>query len=679
MTNGRRAADRRRERGGGAEHDDDDLGTTPGAALVSPHQDYVEVDDEPSQARPRLTSREEKLPSLLDPSDVVARQPRSLEQASAPPRQSLTPREATAPRGQIIDEDIPDADKSFARALKRKPVPSDTRVNVKLEVTEVKEPKARKPRLGGTLQLLFVAGEPVTTKSALPISVYPSLLGRSRDADLQLFDPTVSLRHAEIGYDDDGFTISDLGSRSGLLKNGLVVEGRTPLRHGDIISLGKTELRFLRADAVPTRKPEPEPEPLPVISAEQSMSAAVSPAQQPDRTGTMTRQGREAALQLEREKVEARRATVRRRAAWVIVACVALLAAVGGATFVYRSALSDTAPAQIRLQIAVLLGEAKKLLQEGDVDGARARVVTVLGLAPGNAEAVSLERMVLTETSSRDALQLALRMGDEDRDDEALAALARIADSSVFAKDRDRLRQSLASRALVRSLRAVENLLDQGRIDEALARAEAHVKRFPDDAGGLALLARVQAAKAGAPNDPALGPARAAFAEGRLADARQIASHAGYLGYAGDVERFERTLAEGTAALKRFDGGAARGPLDEAFRLLGSLGATATSPTFRTVQKPYADALYLSGTEKLMAGDHCGAARELFKAARVLPGDGRIEGELQKLQSIADQGLQKARGARAQDPDRAAAMAREALCAARSGSETYEALQSLLR
>ena len=46
MTNGRRAADRRRERGGGGDFYDDELGTTPGAAPASPHNDYVEVDDE---------------------------------------------------------------------------------------------------------------------------------------------------------------------------------------------------------------------------------------------------------------------------------------------------------------------------------------------------------------------------------------------------------------------------------------------------------------------------------------------------------------------------------------------------------------------------------------------------------------------------------------------------------
>ena len=211
------------------------------------------------------------------------------------------------------------------------------------------------------------------------------------------------------------------------------------------------------------------------------------------------------------------------------------------------------------------------------------------------------------------------------------------------------------------------------------ARIEAHLKRFPNDAGGKALLARVLASKGNAPQNPALAPARVAFAEGRLDDARRLAEAAGYAGYAADVDHFGKSLADGKAALARYDGAAAKGPLDEAFRLLGSLGASAQSPTFQTVQKPYADALYLTGTEKLEAGDGCGAARDLFKAARVLPGDSRLQGELQRLQTLADQGLQKARGAKSQDPERAASVAREHLCFARSGSTTYDDLAALAR
>jgi hypothetical protein len=249
----------------------------------------------------------------------------------------------------------------------------------------------------------------------------------------------------------------------------------------------------------------------------------------------------------------------------------------------------------------------------------------------------------------------------------------------VFARDRDRLKQQLADRALVRSLRIVEGLLEQGRIDDALARVEAHLKRFPEDKGGQQLLLRVQNAKTNAPGDPALASARAAFAEGRVDDARRIASAAGFPGYVRDLDRFAKAMSDGKGALARYDGAAARAPLDDAFRLLGSLGAGSSSTIFASVQKPYADALYLSGTEKLEQGDGCSAARDLFKAARVLPADRRLQGALQDLAARADQGLVRARGTRLEDPERARRIAREALCFARSGTKTWDELSALAR
>lgn len=667
MTGGRRAADRRRERDGGGHDDDNDPGTTPGAV---PHSDYVEVDDDSGVRGAPLLSADDSAEELPEASAEELADGRSQQPSSPAPG-----RVAPTSRGPVVDEEPVDADRSFARELKRRPRPTETRSIARPEPTRVKEVKPlKRPRHGGVLFVVTSEGGPAVG-TTLPIAIFPALLGRTSSADLQIADPTVSLRHAELDWDPTTMTffITDLGSGSGTLRNGEVFEGRVALDHGDVIAVGKTELRFKKAEAIPVEKPPPPP-PAPPADVVVETTERL-----PERTTPGQRAAREAEREAREEEALARRRRVRRRALVVIVASMTLFGVAVAVNLVGDTMFGDAAPAQIRHQVAILLGEARRHLQEGDVDGATARVQTVLGLDPDNDEATSLERVVLTEKGARDALQLALRLGDEDRDDEALAALLRIADTSVFVKDRDRLRQSLASRALVRSLRIVENLLEQGRIDEALARARSHVARFRDDPGGKALLERVLAAQAGAPHDHALQPARAAFAEGRLDDARAIAGKAGYVGFVADVDRFARALGDGRAALSRFDGAAARGPLDEAFRLAGSLGASATSPVFATVQKPFADALYLAGTEKLEAGDRCGAARDLYKAARVLPGDQRLQSELQKLQALADQGLQKARGARSQDAERAAAIAREHLCLAPSGSPLYEELAGIAR
>jgi tetratricopeptide (TPR) repeat protein len=674
MTQGRRAADRRRQRQGddGSGLDDDDAqGTTPGALPASPHDDYVEVDDEAS----RLDA------SLIASAEVV-----DLQDDSAMARASSTQRPAQRHAPRSDDDDVVSAERNFARELKRRPR-EDTAAQVRLEVTEVKERKARKPRRGGRLIVVAVDGVPPPAPVELSIGVFPALLGRARDADLRVDDPTVSVRHAELSWrdpenaapddDDAGFAIADLGSTSGTLVNGLAIDGRTTLLHGDVIAVGKTELRLLRAEAIP----------VPRVVVAPVVEAPAAPAA-PEKTSTQVRLARQAAIDAQREAAReaarraeeamaARRARIRRRAGWVIAACAALGVVLVVGRFVHSELLSDDAPAQVRVHVATLLGEAREHLLRGDVDGAATRVEALLALAPDDDEGQSLARVVRTETAARDALQLALRLGDEDRDDEALEALLRVPDSSVFFRDRERLRTTLAERALVRSLRIVEALLEQGRVDDALARVQDHLKRFPDDKAGQALLLRVQAAKDNAPKDPGLQAARAAFAAGRIEDARRLAGEGGYAGYARDVERFSRGLADGKAALSRYDGAAARAPLDEAFRLLGSLGAGPSSPIFATVQKPYADALYLSGTEKLEQGDGCGAARDLFKAARVLPDDHRIVAAQGQLSTRADQALTLARGARPEDPERARSIARQALCFARSGMKVWDELNAL--
>jgi len=68
-------------------------------------------------------------------------------------------------------------------------------------------------------------------------------LGRSRDCDIAIDDPSVSRRHAELHREDGGFTLVDLGSTNGTQVNGQKID-RVTLQTGDRITLGQTELRF---------------------------------------------------------------------------------------------------------------------------------------------------------------------------------------------------------------------------------------------------------------------------------------------------------------------------------------------------------------------------------------------------------------------------------------------------
>lgn len=68
-------------------------------------------------------------------------------------------------------------------------------------------------------------------------------LGRSRQNDLILTEPSVSKFHAQILYEDDGYFIEDRGSLHGVHVNGVRVQ-RSELRAGAEIQLGNVMLRF---------------------------------------------------------------------------------------------------------------------------------------------------------------------------------------------------------------------------------------------------------------------------------------------------------------------------------------------------------------------------------------------------------------------------------------------------
>jgi hypothetical protein len=71
------------------------------------------------------------------------------------------------------------------------------------------------------------------------------LIGRSKECDIQLADPNVSRRHAEVRQEGAAYWVVDLDSTNGMEVNGRP-QKRAKLRQGDRIVLGSTELVFRR-------------------------------------------------------------------------------------------------------------------------------------------------------------------------------------------------------------------------------------------------------------------------------------------------------------------------------------------------------------------------------------------------------------------------------------------------
>jgi hypothetical protein len=69
------------------------------------------------------------------------------------------------------------------------------------------------------------------------------LLGRSRECDIQVEDPNVSRRHAELRQEGSSYWIVDLDSTNGVEVNGKRVK-RGKLSSGDTFTVGSTEITF---------------------------------------------------------------------------------------------------------------------------------------------------------------------------------------------------------------------------------------------------------------------------------------------------------------------------------------------------------------------------------------------------------------------------------------------------
>jgi hypothetical protein len=70
-----------------------------------------------------------------------------------------------------------------------------------------------------------------------------SVLGRSRDADVQIEDPNISRRHAEIVQEGSAYWLVDLGSTNGTEVDGRRVQ-RARLDDGSRFTLGETTVTF---------------------------------------------------------------------------------------------------------------------------------------------------------------------------------------------------------------------------------------------------------------------------------------------------------------------------------------------------------------------------------------------------------------------------------------------------
>jgi hypothetical protein len=115
--------------------------------------------------------------------------------------------------------------------------------------TMIYKPRTPQPTEEASPQELGVEPEVVTLAvnngDRVEVTKRRTLIGRSKECDVQIDDPSASRRHAELRQEGTAYWIVDLDSTNGLEVNGLRTQ-RAKLDHGDKITIGSTEISFRR-------------------------------------------------------------------------------------------------------------------------------------------------------------------------------------------------------------------------------------------------------------------------------------------------------------------------------------------------------------------------------------------------------------------------------------------------
>src|SRR5271156_2333112 len=85
----------------------------------------------------------------------------------------------------------------------------------------------------------------------LPVGEF--VIGRSAECQLSVDDPLVSRKHAVLRVTREGVVAADLGSRNGVLVNGVKIDGQRDLTDGDKVMIGSQELTLCRVDEAKPR------------------------------------------------------------------------------------------------------------------------------------------------------------------------------------------------------------------------------------------------------------------------------------------------------------------------------------------------------------------------------------------------------------------------------------------
>jgi len=136
----------------------------------------------------------------------------------------------------------------MAQPDRRRAEPDEPAAEAEVGQTMIYRPRQQQPTQAATPEELGVERDRIALMwdgRRYDVDRRRAVIGRSKDCDVQLEDPNVSRRHAELRQEGASYWIVDLDSTNGIEVNGRRLK-RSKLEDGDRFIVGETEITFRR-------------------------------------------------------------------------------------------------------------------------------------------------------------------------------------------------------------------------------------------------------------------------------------------------------------------------------------------------------------------------------------------------------------------------------------------------
>jgi len=534
-----------------------------------------------------------------------------------------------------------------------------------LERTKVRQWEESPEQLGA--RLICLDGRDVG--KSFDLTVDRIVVGRGKENHVRLSDPTTSREHFELRYDlaRNKFFFNPLVTDPLPQLNGEEAGGsERELSDGDVIEIGETSLRFVRVDGPPPQPKEKTKVKDPDKPAPDEEKKKKPPKEKGPSLAT---------------RIKANAGLMKKL---MIGAAVVAVVAVGGGVFGFRAISNMNKEAELNDPGGAyqkLLATARELRESRRWEELAATGGALTRLAPDRPDGARLEKEARDEQTAEKNLNLGRMNYTSGQYDAARSVLKLIPDSSVYRAERDKLLEQSAEVGRAGSLAAIQQLMAQGRYEEANAKAEQHLATYRDDEEARSIRAHAtrqsvtrqamgssswQATRSKAIASLDSGDLAGALALAEAAADGPDASHATTM--ASRLRSLQSEWRKGRDLLARKSAKAVD-PLVKARQLEHDVTGGKSSLA-KDITKSLGDAYYLAGIDAFSAGNEC-EARVLFDKALAERGsDSKITDKLSRIAARGSEMLGRAEAARARgDKSESMKLGREAVCRLPRGEE----------